>query len=75
MGYVAAFVVSATASYLIIDHIHLGTTIARLTINAGVAVAVAGVMIVAILGRMSSFRYFVGASRTNAKKILCRTRR
>ena len=40
-----------------------------------VAVAVARVMIVAVLGRTSSLRYFMGAARTNAKKILCRTRR
>ena len=36
-----------------------------------VAVAVARVMIVAVLGRTSSLRYFMGAARTNAKKILC----
>ena len=40
-----------------------------------VAVAVARVMIVAVLGRTSSLRHLMGATRTNAKKILCRTRR
>ena len=40
-----------------------------------VAVAVARIMIVAVPGRTSSLRYIMGAARTNAKKILCRTRR
>lgn len=40
-----------------------------------VAVAVARVMIVDVLDRTSNLRYLMGAARTNAKKILCRTRR
>ena len=40
LGYIAVFVMSATASYLIVNQIHLGSTIAQLIVNAGVAIAV-----------------------------------
>ena len=40
-----------------------------------VAVAVARVTIVDVLDRTSNLRYFMAAARTNAKMILCRTRR
>lgn len=72
LGYIVVFVASAAISYLIIDQIHLGSTITQLAVNAGVAIGVTCVVIVLALNRTESYRFFVGMVAGKIKKVLKR---